>query len=71
MAKITYEDKVALIDNPSIDKINKATADDFNEIKNAVNANDDTINSIKNENGGIKATSDGIYVNDIRVIWWE
>lgn len=39
METITYEDKVALIDDPSIADINKVTADDMNEIKRVVNAN--------------------------------
>lgn len=41
MAKITYDDKEALIENPSIPDINKVKADDMNEIKEVVNENDD------------------------------
>lgn len=41
MGKITYEDKVALIENPDIPDINKVKSDDMNEIKSVVNENDD------------------------------
>lgn len=41
MAKITYENKVALNVNSDIADINKVTASDLNEIKNVVNTNDD------------------------------
>ena len=37
MSLITYADKVALNENPQIADINKATADDMNQIKNAIN----------------------------------
>ena len=37
MAKITYEDKVALYENEDIADINKCNADDMNEIKNVIN----------------------------------
>lgn len=37
MALITYADKVALNQNASIPDINKVTANDMNEIKNAIN----------------------------------
>lgn len=36
---ITYDDKVALNENPSIADINKVTDDDMNEIKSVVNNN--------------------------------
>lgn len=39
MAQITYDDKVALNENPSVAEINKVTDDNMNEIKNAVNTN--------------------------------
>lgn len=35
--RITYDDKVALNENPLIPDINKVKADDMNEIKNVVN----------------------------------
>lgn len=37
MSLITYADKVALNENPQIADINKVTADDMNQIKNAIN----------------------------------
>lgn len=48
MAKITYEDKVALNVNSDIANVNKCNATDLNEIKNVVNTNDD--NTITNTN---------------------
>ena len=36
---ITYDDKVALNENPSVAEINKVTDDNMNEIKNVVNNN--------------------------------
>lgn len=50
MAKITYEDKVALNVNPDIADINKVNASDLNEIKNAVNTNDDNAGLLSNLN---------------------
>ena len=49
MSKITYADKVALNENPSVADINKVKADDLNEIKNVVNANDDKFNYTQEE----------------------
>lgn len=48
MAKITYEDKVALNENPEIALINKVTDDDLNEIKSVVNTNDDNVGVLTN-----------------------
>lgn len=50
MAKITYEDKVALNVNPDIADINKVNASDLNEIKNAVNINDENAGLLSNLN---------------------
>ena len=44
MSKITYTDKVTLNENPNVADVNKVRADDLNEIKNVVNANDDKFN---------------------------
>ena len=41
MAKIQFEDKVALNENANIPDINKCKATDMNEIKSVVNGNDD------------------------------
>ena len=48
MAKITYENKVALNVNSDIADVNKCNATDLNEIKNVVNENDD--NTANNSN---------------------
>ena len=50
MAKITYENKVALNVNSDIADINKVNASDLNEIKNAVNTNDDNAGLLSNLN---------------------
>ena len=39
MAQITYDNKVALNENPNVADINKVTDDDMNEIKTTINAN--------------------------------
>ena len=39
MAQITYDDKVALNENPSVAETNKVTDDNMNEIKNTININ--------------------------------
>ena len=39
MAQITYDDKVALNENPSVAEINKVTDNNMNEIKEVVNNN--------------------------------
>lgn len=39
MAQITYDDKVALNENPSVAEINKVTDDNMNEIKSTINTN--------------------------------
>ena len=49
MSKITYADKVTLNENPNVADINKVKADDLNEIKNVVNANDDKFNYTQEE----------------------
>lgn len=48
MAKITFEDKVALNVNSDIADINKVNDSDMNEIKNVVNTNDDNTTSNTN-----------------------
>ena len=50
MSKITYENKVALNVNSDIADINKVNASDLNEIKNAVNTNDDNMGLLSNLN---------------------
>lgn len=53
MAKITYENKVALNVNSDIADINKVNASDLNEIKNVVNTNDDNTNNNSNAIGNL------------------
>lgn len=50
MAKITYENKVALNVNPDIPDVNKCNAIDLNEIKEVVNTNDDNMGLLSNLN---------------------
>lgn len=50
MAKITYEDKVALNVNSDIPDVNKCNATDLNEIKDVVNTNDDNMGLLSNLN---------------------
>lgn len=45
MAKITYDDKVALNEEPSVAEINKVTDDNMNEIKTSVNDLYDTVST--------------------------
>ena len=51
MAKITYEDKVALYENADIADVNKCKADDMNEIKSVVNGIDTATNTNKTNIG--------------------
>lgn len=53
MAKITYENKVALNVNSDIADVNKCNATDLNEIKNVVNENDDNTTNISNAIGNL------------------
>ena len=53
MAKITYENKVALNVNSDIADVNKCNATDLNEIKNVVNENDDNTTNNSNAIGNL------------------
>ena len=55
MAKITYENKVALNVNSDIADINKVNATDLNEIKNVVNTNDDNTTNNSNAIGNLSS----------------
>ena len=46
MAKLTYANKTALNENPSIAAQNKITDNDMNEIKEVVNENDDNVGNL-------------------------
>ena len=53
MAKITFEDKVALNVNSDIADVNKCNATDLNEIKQVVNENDDNTTNNSNAIGNL------------------
>ena len=61
MSKITYADKVTLNENPNVADINKFKADDLNEIKNVVNANDDNVGDLAD----LKTTDISSVVNSV------
>ena len=69
MSKITYDNKVDLNVDNTIANINKVTASDMNEIKSAVNDNDDNIMALdtpeKWVDVGITAPTDG------RRVWFS
>ena len=55
MAKITYDNKVALNVNSDIADVNKCNATDLNEIKNVVNTNDDNTTNKSNAIGNLSS----------------
>ena len=57
MAKITYDDKVTLNEQPSIADVNKVTDDDMNEIKSVVNTNDDNVGTLSSLKTNIKTST--------------
>lgn len=61
MAQITYNDKVALNENPNIPDENKVTDDDMNEIKNVVNGNDSALGTTiyKSDSATIQPADEG------------
>lgn len=67
MSKITYQNKVTLNENPNVADINKLKADDLNEIKNVVNANDDNVGNLAN----LKTTDKSSLVNAINELIGE
>lgn len=56
MAKITYEDKIAIEEQAAIAEVNKITAENMNEIKEVVNELDDT--AIKTYSGASAPSDD-------------
>lgn len=64
MSKITYADKVTLNENPNVADVNKIKADNLNEIKNVVNANNDNVGDLAN----LKTTDKSSVVNAINEI---
>lgn len=67
MSKITYTDKVTLNENPNVADVNKVKADDLNEIKNVVNANDDNVGDLAD----LKTTDVSSVVNAINELIGE
>lgn len=65
MAQITYQDKVALNENPSIEDINKVNAGDMNEIKSVVNGL-----LVNNKTTGTYNGYDCDYINDLMQVLW-
>lgn len=69
MAKIQFENKVALNENASIPDVNKCKATDMNEIKSVVNENDDLIGNLSSLNTTEKSNLVGaineVYQNNV------
>lgn len=69
LQRITYEDKTALLAQPSIANINKISDSDMNEIKTVVNAicdsTDENIDSINTLNDRVTSLEDGIKIKSI------
>lgn len=70
MAKITYENKVALDENQDVPARNKGRAVDWNEIKDVVNENDDIMTNISRKDAmtvyltsNITISTGGAYVD--------
>ena len=60
MAKITYDDKVALNEEPSIAEINKVTDDNMNEIKTSVNDLYDTVSTNTSNISSLTTTTNNL-----------
>ena len=65
MSKITYTNKVTLNENPNVADVNKVKADDLNEIKNVVNANDDNVGDLAD----LKTTDVSSVVNAVNEVF--
>lgn len=57
MSIINYTDKTALNINPDVPDVNKVTADDMNNIKNAVNNNATQLNNLEDDFGYLSGYS--------------
>lgn len=57
MAKVTFDDKVDLT-TKDVPEINKITADNINQLKNGVNSNEDSINSLQGASAIYQVSSD-------------
>ena len=67
MSKITYTDKVTLNENPNVADVNKVKANDLNEIKNVVNANDDNVGDLEQ----LQTTDKSTLVNAINELSYD
>lgn len=65
MAKIQFEDKVALNENSNIPDVNKCKATDMNEIKSVVNGNDDLVGDLSTLNTTNKSSIVGA-INELK-----
>ena len=69
MAKIQFENKVALNENANIPDVNKCKATDMNEIKSVVNGNDDLVGDLSmlnttNKSSIVEAINE-VYQNNV------
>lgn len=60
MAKITYDEKVALNEEPSVAEINKVTDDNMNEIKTSVNDLYDTVSTNTSNISSLTTTTNNL-----------
>ena len=67
-SKITYEDKVALSDDPSVDEINKVSDENLNEIKTKFNQLADELPSVI-DNLTTSSATDALSANQGKILY--
>lgn len=67
-SKITYEDKVALSDDPSVEEINKVSDENLNEIKTKFNQLVDELPSVIDNLTTVSAT-DALSANQGKILY--
>lgn len=67
-SKITYEDKVALSDDPSVDEINKVSDENLNEIKTKFNQLVDELPGVI-DNLTTASTTDALSANQGKILY--
>lgn len=67
-SKITYEDKVALSDDPSVDEINKVSDENLNEIKTKFNQLVDELPSVI-DNLTTSSATDALSANQGKILY--
>ena len=67
-SKITYEDKVALSDDPSVEEINKVSDENLNEIKTKFNQLVDELPSVI-DNLTTASTTDALSANQGKILY--